>query len=351
MIGSVSSVLHAAAAGQASWLEAVESVSQSMRAAGAALMLHHGSPMTKTVSVGASTVDPVFHQVYLDSFIDISPLRRFVQQGNVDRIFTGEEVLGNRYSDTDFYRDFLKPFALGHQLVQVMTIGAMVSASLVFYRTARQGGFEEEDRDLFASLTDPLRMALGVHVRLSQAEREVQASSQALNTQGLGVFLVSATLEAKQVNQIGEDLQRQHGLFSRRWLLSPKGFHFKRALTEALATGRPIDCLCQGEGSGVLVARIIPIAGGAQPYVTILMRDPCRAKPRPWQAIQACFGLSVSEVRVLKALVEDEASGIEIAARLGISTNTLKSQRSSAYAKLGVSCQSEMLRLLDGFSF
>lgn len=351
MVGSVSSVLQAAAAGQASWLEAVASVSESMRAAGAALMVHHGTPMTKTVSVGASTIDPVFHQVYLDRFIDISPLRSFVQRGNVDRIFTGEEVLGDRYQDTDFHRDFLRPFSLGHQLIQVMTIDAMVSASLVFYRTSQQGGFEGADRDLFAGLTPSLKMALGVHVRLSQAEREVQASSQALDTQGLGVFLVSDSLEAKQVNQIGEDLQRQHGLFSRRWLLSPKGFHFKQALAESLATGRPIDCLCQGEGSGVLVARIIPIGGGAQRFATILMRDPQAAKPRPWKAIQSCFDLSESEVRILKVLADQDGQGTEVAAQLGISTNTLKSQRTSAYAKLGVSSQSEMLRRLDGFSF
>ncbi|MFD2262802.1 helix-turn-helix transcriptional regulator [Lacibacterium aquatile] len=351
MIGSVSSVLHAAAAGQASWLEAVESVSESMRAAGAALMVHHGTPMTKTVSIGASTIDPVFHQVYLDSFIDISPLRRFVQQGNVDRIFTGEEVLGRGYTDTDFYKGFLKPFSLGHQLVQIMTIDPGTSASLVFYRTAQQSGFEGADRDLFESLTGPLRNALDVHVRLSRAEQNAQASAQALDTQGLAVFLVNSALNVRQTNEMGEVLRRQFGLFKRSWLLSPKGFHFKQVLAEALVTGRPVDGLCRAEGNTVLVARIIPILGGAEPFATVLMRDPGAPKQRPWKAIQSFFDLSAAEVRILRALTDDEATGAEIAASLGISTNTLKSQRSSAYAKIGASSQAEMLRLLDGFSF
>jgi DNA-binding CsgD family transcriptional regulator len=80
------------------------------------------------------------------------------------------------------------------------------------------------------------------------------------------------------------------------------------------------------------------------PLALLLIAD-LECQPMPFdQQLVAVFGLTPAEARLVAALAEGESRS-EYAARACISQNTIKTQMASAFAKLGVRRESELVRM------
>jgi DNA-binding CsgD family transcriptional regulator len=66
-----------------------------------------------------------------------------------------------------------------------------------------------------------------------------------------------------------------------------------------------------------------------------------------WKNISEKYHLTRRETNVVRALVESDRNHVEVAKMLGISINTLKSNRLRAYQKLGVDNQASLVRLVQ----
>jgi DNA-binding CsgD family transcriptional regulator len=89
----------------------------------------------------------------------------------------------------------------------------------------------------------------------------------------------------------------------------------------------------------------VPLDLTRAPYAVVFISDPAQRERPKQEVLRAFFGLTPAEARVAMML-GDGNSPREIGQRLGVSSNTVKSQLASIYSKTGTSRQAQLVRLL-----
>lgn len=103
-----------------------------------------------------------------------------------------------------------------------------------------------------------------------------------------------------------------------------------------------------------MIAHLVPVRRNARDIFTaaacFLVVTPVNPTVVPSATIlQALFDLTRAEARVAKGIAEGQAPA-ELARTLGLSVDTIRTQLKSVFAKVGVSRQAELVRLLGGLA-
>lgn len=271
---------------------------------------------------------------------------------------------------TDFYADVLRP--QGH--VDIIDLGhAAVSrdggiGGFGFCLSAR--GAEKAHRNVrrLQRLAPHLSRALDASLQFGRLADGVRHLESVLQLMPNPALLLDRRGRVTHANPAAEALLRARDGLSftldgslQLAAASPaETTALSKALAQALAVasgagdklGEPLR-LCRPSGAAPLLVMPVPLPPPAlalwdlfeRPRVLVLIVDPGAPARAAAGAIQAVFGLTASEARVA-ALIAGGLSGPQVAAKLGLSPETVKTHLKRCFDKTGVHSQVALARLL-----
>lgn len=240
-------------------------------------------------------------------------------------------------------------------------------------RSLRAPLFDDSHVEMLRRLLKHLSRALGVMYHLRNKELQLAASLAALDQLGRAVVLLDADRRMTFANQAALALLQKGDLVEVQpatgstplQLRLHRGFsglesRFQRLLTQAL---QPIQqdvgddfsealLLSAPDGRPMCVVHAAPLAvthgfstGGSHAKAIVFLYDLRAAVTVPPQRLCELFGMTPAEARA--ALQIARGGGLEeMAARLHVTVNTLKTQLKAAYGKSGAHRQVDLLKLL-----
>jgi len=240
-----------------------------------------------------------------------------------------------------------------------------------FYRRSTDEDYTEDDRRKLALLVPHFSRALGVMTRLRLSDLKVASSLSALDQLPIGVLLLSSKRDTLFANReatallAASDALRLDRSGTARGLgkLVAKAPAVDRAIARALSAAGRIDEVLHfssvikvpgrvaGQDWLIQLSRVglgsAFSTEGELPAVIAFITDPRRPLDLAPDFLARTFGLTPAEART--AIVATGAGSLEeLAARLAVSVNTVKSQLKQVYAKTGVGGRAELVRLILG---
>lgn len=367
-IESVRASAAKAALNPALWPEALWNVSQLI---GSDMTLfEHIDKKTGEVSHGFNDRPDLVaatREAYESHFYRINP-RYDVARSRPLHLVTHDDLLGDErmLGRHEFYVDFLEPCGLKYFIGTAAADDAEQTVTFSLQRSAGRGRFDAEGRRLFAALLPDIRNAVSMYLRLIQAPRADTLAAAldgladplaVLRADGRLVFANRAMARLLAAGDIvkldrgslvgaDDDAKRSVGQAMR---------HSRASNRAATASGRPAP------GRARLIVRVTPLNGdeagefaaGEGRLFCLLIDDPTRPHWRWIEDAMRLFGLTRTEAMVGTHI----ASGLttdEIARRLCVSRNTIRSHLAMLRDKLGVSSAlaiaAEMRRAISPFA-
>lgn len=223
-------------------------------------------------------------------------------------------------------------------------------------RAADRPRFEAADRRRLETLVPHLRIALALFERLAAGETEQRIYAGAVAQMAVGVIILDRRGKVLRLNPPASTiLAERDGIALRGDALAFDDAEIGRQLQARLARSDengPLTLRIErpsGTGDLLLVVGQAPapefVAAGGGPAAVLFLTDPTHGPRISAEAIRDLLGLTQSEAAVAAHLAEGLAPA-EVAARLGISANTVRAHLRSIFGKTGVKRQSQLVQLV-----
>lgn len=265
------------------------------------------------------------------------------------------------FERTEFYSEFFR----AHRYPAFYQLGALISsnrgrqAALTILRELQQNDFEESEVQDLRGLVPHLRRALQIHAKMTSLRLMVEGKGAVLASLDVAVIALDLTGHVCFLNGAAESILRAGDVLRLR-----NGRLVAATAGDSAALQRLVDSTGSGGRSSrplgghltlhscqrslyltafPLAAPVIEVPGQARVLVTVSLH----ATPRPrHRSLAALFGLTPAEIRVTMLLVEG-LEPKEIAERTRVSYETVRFQLKSIYEKMGVTRQSQVVRLVS----
>lgn len=266
-------------------------------------------------------------------------------------IFTPEEV-----EQDAFYRDFLRPTGLAWGCGTAVLGPTENRIIISLHRRLEHGPLARTDTDRMTAIRPALARGafLASRLRLQEARNTVNA----LDMVGLPAAALTLSGRLSAANASFQRFIPTVALDQRdRIHLRPAAAD--RLLAAALARrrvriadGGTTIPIAAGDERPPLVLHLIPVAGQAHDVFSaldwLLLAIPVETRPSVGpQVLQGLFDLTPAEARVARGLLDGHALP-DLAGRASVSVETVRSQLKTTLAKMGVTRQTELVRLLTG---
>lgn len=376
-------VLHSvyeAAVNPQHWPRAISEIAELWRAP-RALLYSFSVPSGAVGFTFTHNISPRELQIYAarsanaDPFVEAAQRKGVLSEG---RAHLGHELVPREaLVKTEFYRDIWAPLNIGQLCTGVIFDGTdahKAPTALSLYRSFDDPPFTSLDRERLQRLIAHLSRALGVMFHLRDRELQVASTLSALDSLKSGVVLLDEGLGVVHRNGSAHALLdrgdpiglrrrtlrsderdvlalparlRDHVREFDAWLsranllrMQEDVDHFSNAFVLPGAQGEP-RCVLH---ASPLVASGSGLAGLDAPRVIVFIYDMAVANIQPQQLCDL-FALTPAEARAaLQVLVGGSAA--DMAARLNVSVNTLKTQLAGVYGKTLTHRQPDLLKLL-----
>ncbi|MCC6776178.1 MAG: helix-turn-helix transcriptional regulator [Hyphomicrobiales bacterium] len=280
----------------------------------------------------------------------------------VGRVVLSDEIVPLRQlRRTSFFDEVLQPQNVAHNAMIALATQADFRVAFNICRSARKGPFEEDDRRFLAGLIPHLNRSLLLGMRLEGYHALRRADHRVLDRLCSGVILLDRRQKVIYVNQTarslavrGEALRIANGAVSTH---SSQHTRLLEGLLRKALQGAPTCAMSlpSVDDGGLLTVLVTSVrsadvacyseAGMRDAAVLIFVVDPAIRVEVPASWLVQAYGLTAAEARVALAV----ASGLttpEAAAKLGLTTNTIKTHLHKVFAKTGVSRQTELARCI-----
>ena len=293
------------------------------------------------------------------------------------RVLTNEDLVNfDEFLGSIWYREFLSNIGIARLCTGVVfgtgTPGAL-PASFSVFRPVEGEPYGETERAVHRILVSHLSRSLGIMFRLRDAELKVAASLAALDRLNAGVVLFGARRAVLFANRAARSiLGEEDGL---RLRATPQGASFLAAESSGtqLAVDTALDqCLdpevlevghfsqavrierSSGRAACTLNVSALPLqnefgSGPERPLAIGFLNDPAEPVKVDEELLRRLYDLTPAECRLAQQICTAEPLAA-IAARLGTSENTVKSQLQSIFAKTGTHRQAALVKLLHGLA-
>ena len=311
-----------------------------------ALVLSEGLPLKGTES-------------YLSTYYE-KELLHGLQEGKVTTVsdrYTREEL-----HQTDFYRQYLVQYGVGHILgIDIGTVRG-ISGKLRLVRQEHKQDFTPRERAICQGLVPYLRSALTLFVQRIDMEAEKEALSLTVSGMSVGSVMVDIDGHILEANPPAQAILKQRdGLFTTAGKVTLHNPGQARELqdlirrnaeasTDKTATGVPrammVDRPSGREGISLLVRPARDCSQNKlaiRPTALIHLIDPAQPRGTMINALIELFGLTPAEAKVALSLSNGHSIG-ETAETNATSRNTVRSQVRSIFSKMGVNRQSQLIR-------
>jgi len=281
-----------------------------------------------------------------------------------------DHVTGPRPSETvgdghTFYNEVMVPQGFRHTLVLGLDGLRHCNAGVILQRTAAQGPFTDEAVRRLQALGGHLRQSLDLHARLLDARGIETGMAEALDHAPTAVLLVDHAGQPVFINRRAEALLRHTtALTARADGIEARTTHdnraFQRSLRSTIAaslgreSARADGLWLHGtDGRHELHVEIRPMPGASEDDPILRSRglvavwlSPLAMTPRPAPSmLRELYDLTVAESEVLALFVEGRDLA-EISALRGVELETVRTQVKTIMAKLDVSRQVDLVRLV-----
>lgn len=255
------------------------------------------------------------------------------------------------------FRDFLNPsdipFHVATWIERQPTRGVVLSIQ----GSRRRGVFSAHDAKQIGALVPHLRRIVQVKDRLARANGTSEGLLHAIDRFPFGMLLLAADLQILEASASARAmLARRAGIHADGGTL---GFcsadderAFARRVHEDSAAAREDDAIyVRRQGQPPLSILPLPLQPAQEQWLVptarwlVLLLEPSSPHVRSETVLMRTLGITRAEAAVAR-LVADGLSPAEAAAKLEVSTNTVRSQLKSVYSKTGVNGQAQLVRLV-----
>ncbi len=311
------------------------------------------------------------HHKPMDLWVERAVEGNFIVQGNV---VLGEELVPTtELAASRWYNEVLVTEDIFHLLTSVVFDGSdgqnpCVVCSL--FRGINADAFAVEDKQKLTLILPHISRALGVMLKLRNAEFKLVASYAALDRIGSGVLLMGGDRSVLFANRAAKNiLNEDDGLSLRKYGTGELGRLFSRdvitqtAIDTALSNAvEPMAQAVPHFAQSVRVSRPsgqLPYSlqfsslasnnefgeGMDAPQMIVFISDPDQEIQVDPELLRKTYGLTPAEIRIAVALCQ-EGDIEEVAAKIFVSAHTVKSQLKHVYQKTGVDNRTRLTKLI-----
>jgi DNA-binding CsgD family transcriptional regulator len=360
VLSQILEVLYEAPLDPSRWQEFLRLTAAVADGEAAALLMHDFSRTESLMSIEWGFHPEVARQ-YAAHYGAIDVWRAAVTASS-DWLGTSEQFVPSAsLARTEFYNDLLLPYEIPHGMFAMVERRSGRVANLSICRSAKKGPFDKNDLGILQLLKPHIQRAFRLHSELAAAHVRAGGLLHTLDAISTGVILLGLGMQVVTMNRRAEQIvASSNGLRVSRGQLMAESIsestRLQNLITQVAATskGEGFD-----SGGAMMISRlhppplqvlVSPVRGlhlGSPNSVRaiVLVSDPARSTRPAYEALRAMFGLTSAEYRLAMLLSEGRTPS-EIADRLAISQNTVKSQLASIYGKTGTSRQSQLMKLL-----
>lgn len=309
-----------------------------------------------------------------DIWVESAVARGFIVQGNIG---LGEEFVPHaELMKSRWYLDVLAAEDIGRLITSVVFDGSdgqnpCVVCSL--FKPAHADAFDEEDKQKLSLILPHLSRALGVMLKLRNAEFRLTASYIALDRISSGVLLFGGDRSIQFANRASKNiLAEDDGLFLRQYgeasgQLLARDTKTQDAIDTAISNA--LDPMAQAVPHFAQSVRVfrpsgqLPYAlqfsslasnnefgvGKDAPQVIAFISDPAQELQVDPEYLRKTFGLTPAEIRIAVALCQNGTIE-EAAAKAGVAVSTVKTQLKQVYQKTGVDNRTRLTKLIVSLS-
>jgi DNA-binding CsgD family transcriptional regulator len=271
---------------------------------------------------------------------------------------------------TEFYDGFGRRYGMVRGMSGMISCDEHAVAAISLFVPERCEPYDEADISVIRRLLPHLRRALDIHQRLATVAIDAAALTFSLDQLVCGVIFVDSTGHVLSTNRAGHAT-----------LATNDGLVVRGGKLEAIAREDTVSIrrLIQGAGVAIpggtvgaggilrirrrsarrpLVAVLAPLRPPPtlrempdpplQPGLVVFVHDPEREVEAPHDALARAFGLTRAEGRVAAALMTGDRLE-DVAERLDVSINTVRTHLAHLFGKTGTRRQSELVRALTTF--
>ena len=349
------------------WPSTLQSMSVIFKAAFAGF----GWEDTRVMAVGGSYGNRMlegedsarYKATYKETLVYSNPMRvPVLLTQEVDDVFTpGMLVPIDEYHASRYYREYVKPMGWGDGLSAILSKSDGVVHFLAFARAADDPFFDDADIERLKLLTPHIRRAYTIGNLVGKQQARVKALAETFDGLVAAVFLLDERGRITHRNESAAGLLAQGTPFmvvaDRLTPVSATSrTPYNLALKDCLERGvvsRASPLVLAGHADAKHVAHFLPLAttagkrlsdASAAVFVTNVGFD----AQFPIKAIASAYALTPREMSVVTAIVD--CGGVpEVAERLGLTPNTIKTHLKGIYAKTGVTRQADLVKLVASY--
>jgi DNA-binding CsgD family transcriptional regulator/PAS domain-containing protein len=351
------SAFYEAALDRSQWETALSQFARLTDADGATILLGDLSiPVAQVSSTFGN--DPDALAAYNSYYCKLDPLTQVAVKLTPGQWFNDWRDCGRRFSaNTEYYADFARRFRLQANMGTLLLREGTVIAALSAQRSGNQGPFTRDDEAVGVRLFPHLARAARIAWRLDQLNVHGAMSSAALACLSIPVFILDAQCVIVYANDAALALIRDNTdarCAEGHLTLGPHADRFAHAVAQAACepgTAAIIPTQCGSVGS-MAHAFILPLSAHAllaelwqRPLSLVIVPDDS-GSVLPSSVLRQLFGLTPAECRVARSSAAGRMTA-EVADELDVSTETVRCQLKSVFAKTGTRRQSELARLLS----
>jgi DNA-binding CsgD family transcriptional regulator len=277
-------------------------------------------------------------------------------------IFTLDEVTSwEAYIETEFYTKVIKPYGIRHQLGMFFSEPSGWRCNVGLMNLDGHAAFGEAEKAFFLSFLPHLQTALELYARLKRGEGEKRMFEESLDRLTIGAFILDGSGRVIDINSVGRAMLRgDAGVSVKGGKLtlarSDDTAQLAKMVREAVEHRERreafVDAIsvtgAEGSSLGVLVraaSAADPFESDFSPQVIVYIGDSSHHSLAPERFVARLFGLTPTEA-LLATLLSNGLTLTEAAAKLEVTENTVRSYAKKIFAKVGVSRQTELVRLI-----
>lgn len=316
-------------------------------------------------------VDPDYLQRYVDYYWSCNPIAKtedpvqFLRDWKLLVHTDADCVPRDELVRTEFYNDFLKPQRVGDIMIMRLARMGNEIAVLNLSRDERRGRYDQAEMEWAQAHHHDIIRVYHMSRKFGRERKRQRDVDALLDLSPNGFFLLDAGGIIRHTNRAGEKLLAETSTFRvDHGKLRAAQPSVSKQLEALIALAASPDAEKRRSGSmaipsprstlplSVLVTpiganRLAPIQPGLS--VCVCVTDLNAEMQLPRGPLETAFGLTDAEIRVAQAMFEG-ASLQEIAARFGISHNTVRVQLASIFDKTHTNRQVDLIAMLSRLS-
>lgn len=314
------------------------------------------------------TLDQHYARLYFEQYARLDPANEGHLFAELEQAISTLDLFEHEeFHETRFYKEWVAPQGLVDFISAPIEKQGGWAAMFGVFRTSEQGMVDDRMRRRVKLLVPHIRRAVLIGKVIERGNQEVASFGDTLDGLASGMFLVDARGRVVHANAAGTAMLADGDVVRQRdGRVVPVDRAAGAALAEVFSAAdegdgavgsRGISVAMQGDEGENYVAHVLPLTSGQRrstgmnysAVAALFIHRATLDTPAAPEVIAKTFGLTLSELRVLVAIVQ--VGGVpETAEALGIGEATVKTHLHRVFSKTGTARQAELVKLVAGFA-